>query len=140
MSRRFQAHARKQAPLSCVPLKCRRLGWDRCLSLGVMLHSVSVAHPQFVLDELPFPSRRLWCTKNALHTVSDAGITWVLFVTPDFPLRAANAGEGGLCRWWFYALDDLARNPDDVEKYQSKDSGKHQIFYFTSCGPLWVAC
>lgn len=34
-------------------------------------------------------------------------------------------------------LDDLARDPEDVGRYQSKESKNYQMFCFTSCGPHW---
>jgi hypothetical protein len=34
-------------------------------------------------------------------------------------------------------LDDLARDPDNVAKYQTEDSSRSQIFAFTSCGFWW---
>jgi hypothetical protein len=33
-----------------------------------------------------------------MDIVSDARLAWVLFATPNFPFRAADAGERGLCR------------------------------------------
>lgn len=41
------------------------------------------------------------------------------------------------CRTYLAMLDDLARNPDDIEKYQTEDSNKYQFFAFTSCGFYW---
>lgn len=38
--------------------------------------------------------------KDALHIVPDARIAWGLFVTPNFPVRAADAGVRVLC-WWY---------------------------------------
>lgn len=35
-------------------------------------------------------------------------------------------------------LDDLARDPEDVTKYQFKDSCDYQVFCFTSCGAYWT--
>jgi len=34
-------------------------------------------------------------------------------------------------------LDDLARNPQDVTRYQTVESDQFQIFGFVSAGPLW---
>jgi len=34
-------------------------------------------------------------------------------------------------------LDDLARDPIDVTRYQSKENTRCQLFGFTSCGPVW---
>ncbi|KAI0186044.1 hypothetical protein EV127DRAFT_463483 [Xylaria flabelliformis] len=42
------------------------------------------------------------------------------------------------CRAYLAMLDDLARNPDDVNRYQTSESSKYQLFAFTSCGPYWV--
>ena len=41
------------------------------------------------------------------------------------------------CRIYLAMLDDLARNPDNVAEYQTKDSSKYQLFAFTSCGSYW---
>jgi hypothetical protein len=41
------------------------------------------------------------------------------------------------CRTYLAMLDDLARNPDNVAEYQTKDSSKYQLFAFTSCGSYW---
>ena len=41
------------------------------------------------------------------------------------------------CRAYLAMLDDLARNPDNVAEYQTKDSSKYQLFAFTSCGSYW---
>ncbi|KAK3293175.1 uncharacterized protein B0H64DRAFT_403672 [Chaetomium fimeti] len=41
------------------------------------------------------------------------------------------------CKTYLAMLDDLARNPDNVAEYQTKDSSKYQLFAFTSCGPYW---
>jgi hypothetical protein len=53
---------------------------------------------QFILGKVSCLPRRLRRTENAMHAVSDAGITWILPVASDFPLRTANAGVGGLCQ------------------------------------------
>jgi uncharacterized protein YodC (DUF2158 family) len=45
--------------------------------------------------------------KDALHIVSDARIAWGLFITPNFPVRAADAGVRVLCRW--YIRDGVRR-------------------------------
>ena len=40
-------------------------------------------------------------------------------------------------------LDDLARDPSDVTRYQCKESTQYQLFGFTSCGSSWrvyIAC
>lgn len=34
-------------------------------------------------------------------------------------------------------LDDLARNPDDINQYQTEESSRFQMFAFTSSGPQW---
>jgi hypothetical protein len=34
-------------------------------------------------------------------------------------------------------LDDLARDPLDVTRYQSEESARYQLFGFTSCGSCW---
>lgn len=34
-------------------------------------------------------------------------------------------------------LDDLARDPSDVTRYQCKESEDYQLFGFTSCGSSW---
>lgn len=41
------------------------------------------------------------------------------------------------CRTYLAMLDDLARNPTDVTRYQSKESESYQLFGFTSCGSYW---
>jgi hypothetical protein len=41
------------------------------------------------------------------------------------------------CRTYLAMLDDLARNPTDVTRYQSKESERYQLFGFTSCGSYW---
>jgi hypothetical protein len=41
------------------------------------------------------------------------------------------------CKTYLAMLDDLARDPDNVAKYQTEDSSRYQIFAFTSCGSLW---
>jgi hypothetical protein len=40
-------------------------------------------------------------------------------------------------RVYLAMLDDLARDPLDVTKYQSKESARYQLFGFTSCGSYW---
>ncbi|KAK0101801.1 hypothetical protein ONS95_006951 [Cadophora gregata] len=40
-------------------------------------------------------------------------------------------------RTYLGMLDDLARNPEDVTKYQFEDSCNYQVFCFTSCGAKW---
>jgi hypothetical protein len=42
------------------------------------------------------------------------------------------------CQAYLAMLDDLARDPVDVRKYQSKESGAFQLFAFTSCGSAWT--
>jgi hypothetical protein len=41
------------------------------------------------------------------------------------------------CKTYLAMIDDLARDPTDVSKYQSKESKHHQIFAFISCGSYW---
>jgi hypothetical protein len=41
------------------------------------------------------------------------------------------------CKTYLAMMDDLARDPRDVSKYQSKESEHHQIFAFISCGSYW---
>lgn len=41
------------------------------------------------------------------------------------------------CKTYLAMLDDLARNPDNVAEYQTKDSSRYQLFAFTSCGSYW---
>jgi hypothetical protein len=41
------------------------------------------------------------------------------------------------CQTYLGMMDDLARDPKDVSKYQSKESEYHQIFAFISCGSYW---
>jgi hypothetical protein len=41
------------------------------------------------------------------------------------------------CKSYLGMMDDLARDPTDVSKYQSKESEHHQIFAFISCGSYW---
>jgi len=41
------------------------------------------------------------------------------------------------CKTYLAMLDDLARDPEDVTKYQTKESSRYQFFAFTSCGPVW---
>lgn len=41
------------------------------------------------------------------------------------------------CRTYLAMLDDLARNPNNVAEYQTKESSKYQIFAFASCGSYW---
>ncbi|KAI1853511.1 hypothetical protein JX265_004159 [Neoarthrinium moseri] len=41
------------------------------------------------------------------------------------------------CKMYLAMLDDLARNPDNVAKYQTEESSKHQLFAFVSCGSDW---
>jgi hypothetical protein len=35
-------------------------------------------------------------------------------------------------------LDDLARNPYDLQYYQNSDSKEYQVFLTTACGPEWI--
>jgi hypothetical protein len=41
------------------------------------------------------------------------------------------------CKTYLGMMDDLARDPADVSKYQPKESKHHQIFAFISCGSYW---
>ncbi|SCV30783.1 uncharacterized protein FFB14_03223 [Fusarium fujikuroi] len=41
------------------------------------------------------------------------------------------------CRAYPAILDDLARNPNDVSKYQDEPNDRYQIFTFTSCKANW---
>lgn len=41
------------------------------------------------------------------------------------------------CKTYLAMLDDLARNPTDVTRYQSEESERYQLFGFTSCGSYW---
>lgn len=41
------------------------------------------------------------------------------------------------CRTYLAMLDDLARNPNNVAEYQTKESTKFQVFGFVSCGAYW---
>ena len=41
------------------------------------------------------------------------------------------------CKTYLAMLDDLARCPTDVTRYQSQESERYQIFGFTSCGSYW---
>lgn len=41
------------------------------------------------------------------------------------------------CKTYLAMLDDLARNPDEVDEYQTEESDKYQLFAFTSCGSYW---
>jgi hypothetical protein len=41
------------------------------------------------------------------------------------------------CRTYLAMLDDLARDPNDVARYQTSESSKYQLFAFTSCGSYW---
>lgn len=34
-------------------------------------------------------------------------------------------------------LDKLVRNPNNMAKYQTKESWRFQVFAFTACGPIW---
>lgn len=51
--------------------------------------------------------------------------------------KSAEAQIYHACRTYLAMLDDLARNPDDIEKYQTEDSDRYQFFAFTSCGSYW---
>ena len=55
---------------------------------------------QLVPTRSSLPSRGPGGMKDALHIVSDARIAWGLFVTPNFPVRATDAGVCVLCRWY----------------------------------------
>lgn len=41
------------------------------------------------------------------------------------------------CQTYLAMIDDLARDPTDLSKYQSKESEHHQMFAFISCGSYW---
>ena len=41
------------------------------------------------------------------------------------------------CQTYLAMLDDLARDPTDVARYQSERSPRYQLFAFTSCGSYW---
>ncbi|KAF2124637.1 hypothetical protein P153DRAFT_252837, partial [Dothidotthia symphoricarpi CBS 119687] len=41
------------------------------------------------------------------------------------------------CLSYLAMLDDLARDPTDVTRYQSQESDGYQVFAFTSCGSYW---
>jgi len=41
------------------------------------------------------------------------------------------------CKTYLALIDDLARDPAEVSKYQSKESKHHQMFAFISCGSYW---
>ncbi|KAI1330461.1 hypothetical protein F5Y16DRAFT_396428 [Xylariaceae sp. FL0255] len=41
------------------------------------------------------------------------------------------------CRTYLAMLDDLARDPNDVTRYQSNESAKYQMFALTSCASYW---
>lgn len=41
------------------------------------------------------------------------------------------------CKTYLAMIDDLARDPSDLSKYQSKESKYYQIFAFISCGAYW---
>jgi hypothetical protein len=41
------------------------------------------------------------------------------------------------CKTYLAMLDDLARNPNNVAEYQTKESSQYQIFALTSCGSEW---
>ncbi|KAF9770581.1 hypothetical protein IL306_011853, partial [Fusarium sp. DS 682] len=43
------------------------------------------------------------------------------------------------CKTYLAMLDDLARDPDDISRYQERTSDKYQLFAFTSCGSYWQA-
>jgi hypothetical protein len=40
-------------------------------------------------------------------------------------------------RMYLAMLDDLARNPEDLNKYQTPESGEFRVFGFTSQGAYW---
>ncbi|KAL7946741.1 hypothetical protein V8C42DRAFT_364048, partial [Trichoderma barbatum] len=42
-----------------------------------------------------------------------------------------------VCRTYLAMLDDLARNPNNVNEYQTKESSRFQFFAFTSTGSYW---
>lgn len=41
------------------------------------------------------------------------------------------------CRTYLAMLDDLARNPNNVSEYQTKESSRFQFFAFTSNASEW---
>ena len=41
------------------------------------------------------------------------------------------------CKTYLAMLDDLARDPNNVAEYQTKESSRYQLFAFTSCGSYW---
>ncbi|KAL2129959.1 hypothetical protein VTI74DRAFT_7064 [Chaetomium olivicolor] len=41
------------------------------------------------------------------------------------------------CKTYSAMLDDLARNPNNVAEYQTKESSQYQMFAFTPCGSYW---
>ncbi|KAF4946670.1 hypothetical protein FGADI_11018 [Fusarium gaditjirri] len=43
------------------------------------------------------------------------------------------------CKTYLAMLDDLARDPDDISRYQERTSEKYQLFAFASCGSYWQA-
>ncbi|KAL7935577.1 hypothetical protein V8C35DRAFT_258074 [Trichoderma chlorosporum] len=66
-----------------------------------------------------------------------------------FPLAAYEAKSGRewgsfaeqihhACRTYLSMLDDLARNPDNVAEYQTKESSQFQLFAFTSSASYWT--
>ncbi|TRX87833.1 hypothetical protein FHL15_011273 [Xylaria flabelliformis] len=65
------------------------------------------------------------------------------FAVYEAKKRASNYGAAEeqiyhACRTYLAMLDDLARDPDNVNRYQTSESSKYQLFAFTSCGPYWV--
>ena len=52
-------------------------------------------------------------------------------------LEAARGQIRHACRTYLAMLDDLARDPADVTRYQSKRSRRYQLFGFISCGVRW---
>lgn len=63
---------------------------------GFIAHE-AVGQELFALEFLP-PFGRIGRAEDALLIVTDTGIARELLVAPDFPHRAANAGEGMLRR------------------------------------------
>lgn len=41
------------------------------------------------------------------------------------------------CRTYLAMLDDLARDPNNINEYQTEESSRYQMFAFTSCGSYW---
>jgi hypothetical protein len=63
----------------------------------------------------------------AVYEAKKSEETWE---TAEYQIHSA-------CKSYLAMLDDLARSPIDVTKYQSQDSDRYQLFAFTSCGSYW---